>query len=175
MIGLKRGTVQLVQYDPIWKEMIEKEKKLLKSVLSDSVIAIEHIGSTSIPGIVAKPIIDISIGMKSVGDVKHVIRPLESIMYEWRQEFDDPTKQLLFVKGSEEERTHYVHVMKYNGSTWKNDLLFRDYLKNNPKWVLRYEQLKRELATKYSNNRELYTKNKPNFILQVLAVAKQIQ
>src|SRR5258708_935131 len=122
MIGLKRGIVRLLPHNPTWILIFEKEKQFLLSKLGDLIIDIQHIGSTAIPGIPAKPIIDISIGIKSMKNSKSFIKLFKKLGYEYRPDFGGPNIQLLFVKGPETLRTHYLHLMKYAGAIWKNDL-----------------------------------------------------
>lgn len=172
MIGLKRGTVKLLPHNPKWSGVFEKERKKLSKALNDLVIDIQHIGSTSIPGIPAKPIIDISIGIKSMENSKNFIKIFEDLGYEYRPDFGGPTIQLLFVKGPEEKRTHYVHLMKYNGSIWKNDLAFRDYLRKNKKRAEQYASLKKELVKKFTDNRATYTASKTKFIHETIRMSK---
>jgi len=174
MIGLKRGTVKLLPHDLTWESLFNQEKSLLIETLGDCIVGIEHIGSTSVPGIAAKPIIDIDIGIDSINDLKSVeeiallIKPLG---YVWRRQNSNPDNHI-FAKGPEECRTFYVHLVEYKGEVWNNDVLFRSYLTLNPKVAKDYENLKLSLAQKYPNIREKYTVDKKNFIIKVLKLAK---
>ena len=172
MIGLKRGIVKLLPHDKKWKTLYEREQAVLKNKLNSLVVDIQHIGSTSIFGIPAKPIIDVSLGLRKLKDAKKLIKPLATLGYEWRKGVSGPN-QWLFVKGPEEKRTHYLHVMCYNGGIWKHDILFRDYLQKNPSRAKQYRMLKEKLATKYANDRGTYTKNKAEFILETIKIAKR--
>lgn len=171
MIGLKRGTVKLLPHNPKWEELFEKEKNILSKALDGLIIDIQHIGSTSIPGIPAKPIIDISIGIKSMKNSKDFIKIFEDLGYEYRPDFGGPNTQLLFVKGPEEKRTHYIHLMRYSGSIWKNDLAFRHYLRKNKKRAKEYAYLKKELASKFADDRTHYTASKAKFIHETIRIA----
>lgn len=173
MIGLKRNRVKLSPYNPAWIVLFETEKSRLLQSLGNRVIDIQHIGSTSIPGIVAKPIIDISIGIKSMKNSRDFIPLLETLGYEYRPNFGGPNIQLLFVKGEEESRTHYLHLMKYNGEIWKDDLMFRDFLRENPKRAKEYAQLKQTLAKQFAEDRTKYTASKANFISETLKMASE--
>ncbi|MBI2514611.1 GrpB family protein [Candidatus Wolfebacteria bacterium] len=174
MIGLKRGIVKLLPHNKKWKLLFENEEKKIEKKLGDLVIDIQHIGSTSIPGIPAKPIIDISMGVRVMKDAKKLIKPLEKLGYELRREFGRPNIQTLFVKGPESKRTHYLHVMKYNGALWKNDLRFRDYLRKHPVRAKQYAELKNKLAGKHANDRGTYTKSKAKFILETIKKAQKM-
>lgn len=179
MIGLKRGTVKLVPHNSKWEELFEKEKQLFKKTFGDTILAIEHIGSTAIPGISAKPIIDINIGVESLDVAQSMKEKFEKLGYEHRPFVPGKTKddlkwQELYVKGPEEKRTHYVHVTILGNNYWKNDLLFRDFLRKNSERAKQYAELKEQLAEKYADNRETYTKNKEQFISETLEMAKKI-
>lgn len=172
MIGLKRGTVKLLPHNPRWSNAFEKEKKILLKTLNGLVVDIQHIGSTSVPGIPAKPIIDVSIGIKSMKNSRDFIKIFKNLSYEYRPDFGGPNIQLLFVKGPEEKRTHYIHLMRYNGSLWKSDLSFRDYLRTNKKRAEEYTKLKKELTGKFTNDRATYTARKADFIHETIRMAK---
>jgi GrpB-like predicted nucleotidyltransferase (UPF0157 family) len=174
MLGLKQGTVKLAPYNSKWPEAFEQEKRVLQKALNGLVLDIQHIGSRSIPGLKAKPIIDISVGIRSMKDSKKLIPLLESIGYECRADFPGgPNIQLFFAKGPGEKRTHYLHLMKFEGRIWNHDLLFRGYLRENKKRAMEYLELKSKLADKYSQDRTTYTANKAKFIKETLRLAKE--
>lgn len=178
MIGLKRGTVKLVPHNPKWAELFEEEKRLLKNTFGDTIIAIEHIGSTAIAGIPAKPIIDMNIGVESLGVARSMKEELEKLGYEHRPFVPGHTKEELkweelYVKGPETKRTHYAHVTVYGNNYWKTHLLFRDYLRENPARAQQYAQLKEELAQKYPEDRGTYTENKEPFVNKTLEMARK--
>jgi GrpB-like predicted nucleotidyltransferase (UPF0157 family) len=168
-LGLKRGTVALEQYDPEWIRAFESEKVALEKLLGDNIFDIEHIGSTSIPGLTAKPIIDMLIGMKSMTDLPKLESILERAGYEYRPNGSDEF-QALFVSGPEELRTHYLHFTEVGSSTWRDDLAFRDYLRTHPEARIEYENLKKGLAAKYKDDRVNYTASKEEFIKGILAM-----
>lgn len=172
MVGLKRGKVKLLPHNPKWSGLFEKEQKILSQALAGLIIDIQHIGSTSIPGIPAKPIIDIDIGIKSMKNSKNFIKIFEDLGYEYRPNFGGLKTQLLFVKGPEAKRTHYIHLMKYNGSIWKKDLAFRDYLRKNKEKAGKYANLKKELASKFADDRANYTAHKASFIRKAIRIVK---
>jgi len=172
MIGLARGTVKLLPYSPKWAEAFEKEKKLLSRILNRIVVDIQHIGSTSIPGIVAKPIIDIQLAVHSLPEVSEIRSKLEEVGYEYRENGSDDT-QILFVKGSEEKRTYYLHISELESSQWQNSIGFRDYLRKNPKRAEQYSNLKKDLASKYSSYRDKYTASKAKFIQETIELARK--
>jgi GrpB-like predicted nucleotidyltransferase (UPF0157 family) len=178
MIGLKRGTVKLVPHNPKWAELFEEEKQLLIKTFGDTILAIEHIGSTAIPGIPAKPIIDINVGVESLDAARNMKEKFEKLGYEHRPFVPGKTKddlkwQELYVKGPEARRTHHVHVTVLGNNYWKNDLLFRDFLRKNPERAKQYANLKEALAQKHADDRGTYTKSKEQFISETLEMAKK--
>lgn len=178
MIGLKRGTVKLVPYNPKWRELFEKEKRLLKKTFGRTIIAIEHVGSTAIPGIPAKPIIDMNISVRSLEIARNMKKKFEKLGYEYRpfkpgHTKEDLKEQELYVKGEEAKRTHHAHVTVYGSDYWNKDLLFRDYLRQNHVRAKQYADLKNKLAKRYANDRRMYTKNKEKFIDETIKIAKK--
>jgi GrpB-like predicted nucleotidyltransferase (UPF0157 family) len=171
MIGLKRGTVKLVTDNQNWAKDFEKEKTLLLKTFGEIILGIEHVGSTAIRNIKAKPIIDMCIGVKSLEVIENMNEKFEKLDY-FRREHKEG---VLFIKGPEEKRTHYAHITVFGDDNWKNYLLFRDYLNKNSYWAKEYLKIKEKLAKKYANNREMYTKNKQEFINGILKKAKKIK
>ena len=153
-------------------EREEKEKKMLQDALKDVIIDIQHVGSTAIPGLPAKPIIDIAVAVPHLSEkaVEKYIEPLRKLGYEYMKE--ERPREHLFVKGGEEKRTHYLHMVEFGDEAWKNYLLFRDYLRTHKKAVDEYARLKLELAEQFPNDRGSYTSGKEKFIEEVLGKAK---
>ena len=163
-LGLKRGTVQLEAHDKQWDEIAIFIIKTLKSILGDDVIDIQHIGSTAIPVIKAKPIIDIVVGVTNFERVMLHNEQLqkEGIFYRG----SDVEYQILYVMGDMEKdiRTHHIHVVKWNETEWKNYIHFRDCLNANENIALQYERVKEELESKYADDRVAYTNGKQEMI-----------
>ncbi len=173
-LGLKRGTVELVPHNPKWQQLFEEEKKLLTDTFGGTVIAIEHVGSTAVPGLMAKPILDMNIAVASLEVALGMKDKFEKLSYEHRPFKPGHTKeglreQELYVKGPEEKRTHHAHVITYNSNSWKNDLFFRDYLRKHKEVASEYAGLKRKLAAEYKDDRYAYTDKKREFIKMVLS------
>lgn len=167
-LGLKRGTVKLISDHEEWARLFEIEKKLLLKILGKNIIAIEHVGSTAIPGVPAKPIIDIRISIPTLDDtyIKKLISPLEKIGYTYMHNFGD---RHFFAKGPEEKRTHHISFVKENSQTdWKDVLFFRDYLRKNETARDEYSMLKQKLAKQFSEDRASYTKAKEEFIEKII-------
>jgi GrpB-like predicted nucleotidyltransferase (UPF0157 family) len=172
VIGLKRGTVRLTVHQDEWIDEAENTIKELKKLLGDTAIDIQHIGSTAIPSIHAKPIIDIVIGVRELNDIQPYIEILKEKGFVFRGE--DVSGQVLFVKGSfaKDLRTHHIHVVKWNGSKWNNYIDFRDYLNTFPEKALIYNDCKQRLAIQFSSNRKCYTEGKRKLIDTFLEEAK---
>ncbi|MBN1820133.1 MAG: GrpB family protein [Prolixibacteraceae bacterium] len=160
----------LVKYDHKWSVLYQKEKRILCGLFEESEIkSIEHIGSTAIPGIKAKPIIDILVQVaEDVPDEKIIAKiKLAGYIYIFRPE--NPPPHMMFVKGYTVNgfvgQAYHVHV-RYKGD-W-DEIFFRDYLISNPEVAKEYEILKMELAIKYKNDREAYTEAKSGFINSIL-------
>ena len=172
MIGLKRGVVELKQYNPKWKDFYNQESKEITSAISKFIVDIQHIGSTAIPNIVAKPIIDIAVAIDSLKNIEKIIKPLEEIGFTYRGEQGVPDRHL-FVKGGEECRTHHLHVTFKEHYEWKKHLVFRDYLLEHPKEARQYSKLKKRLKREYKGDRGAYTDGKTEFINRILEKAKK--
>ncbi|MDD5218473.1 MAG: GrpB family protein [Candidatus Omnitrophica bacterium] len=172
MLGLKRGTVKLCEHHDEWAELYEQEKQLLKNIFGDKIIEMEHIGSTAIPGVPAKPIIDINTAIKSLDKetVDEFIEPLQKVGYTYMHEY--PNRKF-FVKGPEEKRTHHLNLVEVGNQTdWHDKILFRDYLNSHQEARDEYGKLKLDLASKFADDRESYTKAKENFILEIIKKAR---
>ncbi len=166
-IGLKRGTVQLVPFKETWAEAFQVEKTALKSALGDNAVDIQHVGSTAIIGLTAKPIIDIAIAVPSLDIVEQLMTPLHKLGYDYTDEQGVPSRRF-FAKGPESNRTHYLHISEAN-TEYKRLVFFRDSLNRNPELCQQYESLKRTLAAKFPSDRAAYTQGKNDFIKKILA------
>lgn len=168
-IGLKKGTVKLLPHNKKWKVIFEKEKKFLLDKLGKDFIAIEHIGSTSITGIYAKPIIDIDAGVRSTKVFKKLVSSLEVLGYKQVKNKSAPNVHLVFAKGQKGLTHFYLHTVKYKGVIWNNDIFFRDYLNKHKQVARTYEKLKTKLTKRFADNRLQYTKAKQQFIKKIVA------
>ena len=168
-MGLKVGTVKLEEYNPKWKEMFNEEKENLKKIFQSLAINIEHIGSTSVEGLSSKPIIDIAVTLNKLTDFEKVKKYFEKEPYSIKK--DSVDDEILIRKGSEDNRTHFIHIMEQSSDRYKNTILFRDYIRNHIEILQEYEQLKKDLAEKYADNRPMYTASKNDFIQKVLKLS----
>jgi GrpB-like predicted nucleotidyltransferase (UPF0157 family) len=126
-------------------------------------VAIEHIGSTSVPDLCAKPIVDILVGLRELELTDEQIAAMTELGYEYLGEYG-LTGRLFFRKG--DPRTHNVHVVKHGGEHWERQLVFRDALRSDPEERLRYDAFKRRLAAE-GHSQEVYTELKTPFIRAV--------
>ncbi|MFQ5811365.1 MAG: GrpB family protein [Armatimonadota bacterium] len=163
--------MRLVPYDPGWRALFEEEKARIRASLAESALDVQHVGSTAVPGIDAKPIIDMAIGVDDPNGAEAVIRAaLESIGWELRHEAVLTGNRLFFVKG--QPRTHHLHVVERDSDVWTDMLLFRDFLLGHPDVAAQYLFFKRRLAEKFAAKREAYTRGKGPFIESALEVAR---
>lgn len=166
-LGLADDKVLLVAHDKNWNQDFKKEKELLLEFVK-SAIDIEHCGSTSIPNIPSKPIMNICISVNSADDVEGLKDQFNSAGYEYKSK--DFVDHLLFTKRNEKgESTHHVHVMSKEGTNWKKALGFRDYLLNHKDVAQEYALLKLDLAKKFPCDRRAYAEGKNPFIEKVLS------
>ena len=168
-MGLKVGTVKVEKYNPIWKEMFNQEKVNLEKAFKEVAIEIEHIGSTSVEGLSSKPIIDIAVAVKKLSDFEKVKNCFEKGPYSIKE--DSVSDEILIRKGSEENRTHFIHVMEIDSKRYQDTIIFRNYLRNDKEVLKEYEDLKNKLAEKYADDRKLYTASKNEFIQKVINAA----
>ncbi len=163
-------SVIIVSADPSWAESFEHAKAELAIALGARVIEMEHIGSTAVPGLAAKPVIDVLIGVKSLDDVAACVPILEKRGWEFPEDFNKGLEgRRFFIKRTVEgARTHHAHFVVHRGPLWEEYVAFRDALRNSDELRNRYEALKRDLAAKFHDQRELYTANKTDFVKEVL-------
>ena len=169
-MSLKNKTVLLENNYLEWQQIFESEKEILKSIFQNLAIKIEHIGSTSIEDLSAKPIVDIAVAVNHLEEVESIIREL-SKRYTIKKSYEK--EEILLINENNQVTDCLIHVMNINSERYQNTILFRDYLRSHKKEKKEYEQLKINLASKYKNNREMYTKSKNNFIKEILIKAKK--
>jgi GrpB-like predicted nucleotidyltransferase (UPF0157 family) len=163
--GLVHGTVQLAEWTPRWAELFAEEAARLRLALGDLAIAIEHYGSTSVPGLVAKPLLDILVGGPEPNDAEPYIAALAPLGYDYAAHAGVP-EHLVFGRGR--ARTHLVHVVRYGGGAWHRALAFRDALRADAGLRDVYAALKRKLAQRHGVDRSRYTADKSAFVEHVL-------
>jgi GrpB-like predicted nucleotidyltransferase (UPF0157 family) len=147
----------------------ELEKASLQVVVGSYILDIHHVGSTSIPGMLAKPIVDIAIAVANFEEARVCIQPIEALSYVYKAEFGIPHRRY-FVKGH--PRIFHVHMCEINYPEWQNLLLFRDYCCQHSDVAKEYADLKMQLATKYPHDRAAYLDGKAAFVVGVIQLAR---
>jgi GrpB-like predicted nucleotidyltransferase (UPF0157 family) len=162
------AAIDLVPYDPRWPARFEAERTLLADALQPWLMGpIEHIGSTAVPGLAAKPVIDILVPVASLAGSLGVIdalRPLAYLHHPYKAQ-----EMHWFCKPSPALRTHHLHVVELGGDAWQQRLALRDALRQDAALAARYAQLKQSLAALHRLDRDAYTQAKAPFIASVLA------
>ena len=160
---------RIVKYDQKWPAMYEEEKA--KVVAATGIVAkrVEHIGSTAVPVLGAKPIIDLMVGVLKVEAAQRQIEALEGVGYEWRGETVPGT---LYLRKAEPRRFN-LHLTKWEGKFWIDHLLFRDFLRTHPEIARQYERLKRELMARLASDPPAYNAAKSSFIESIVQQARR--
>jgi len=167
--GLISGELELVVVGPEWVARFASEQARLRAALGDDALTIEHIGSTSVPGLAAKPIMDIAVAIASYEHGHVLVSRLEAIGYRYRGENGIPRRHY-FVLGAP-RRTHHLHVLERGHPQWSRHLCFRDRLRTSPETALRYAALKRTLIAEGGGDREHYQRSKSAFIAEIADAA----
>lgn len=171
-LGLRDGALQLVPYREEWPRLYEQEAEGIRTAIGAHILDIQHVGSTAIPGMIAKPILDIAIAVESFEAAAVCIAPLEALGYRYRGENGIPRRHY-FVRGypmgspAGGPRTHHVHMVEIASTGWKDLLSFRDALRADPALAREYAELKLRLAAKHANDRSAYQDGKADFIRKV--------
>lgn len=172
MVGLPRGTVLVVAYRPEWKTLFEEEAARLRALLGAAALSVEHVGSTAVEGMDAKPLIDLLVGVRDLGEARGWIPELEAHGYEFRPDEDIPDR-LFFAKGPRAWRTHHLSLAEPSSGFYTKHLRFRDYLRAHPAACEAYRALKHGLAREFPTDRASYTEGKRAFIEHILELAEE--
>jgi GrpB-like predicted nucleotidyltransferase (UPF0157 family) len=175
------GPILILDYDPDWPSLFEAERVRLQTAIGEWALAIEHVGSTAVPGLAAKPIIDIGVALRSFEDALHCITPLFELGYQCLGEYGIPGR-IFFRKltdtpfpgqdGGGVGRTHHVHAYQQDHYEFVQQTQFRDYLRAHPETAREYEQLKRRLAREHTDMNK-YAMAKSDFVQETLAQARR--
>ena len=166
----ENAPIEVVLYDPAWPSKFEEERAVLEGLLGHWVVAdIEHVGSTAVPGLAAKPVIDIMVPVESLEASRGSIEAASHAGYlYWPYKAD---VMHWFCKPSAAHRTHHLHIIPFDSPLWFDRLRFRDALRSNSELAEQYAELKLHLAKRYRYDREAYTEGKGDFVTAVLAGA----
>lgn len=148
--------------------MAEKTIRTLQKLIPEA-RDIQHVGSTAIRSIDAKPIVDIAVALDDVQSVTSHIEELAGYGIIYRG--SDVPGQILFIIGEGNIRTHHIHIVKWRGKAWNNYIMFRDYMNSHPDKAAEYEKLKKQLASSFPDNRRAYTEGKAGFIEKIITDA----
>ena len=164
-----RSSLVVADYDEAWPALFGRERSAINGLLPQ--LAVEHIGSTSVPGLAAKPIIDIQAGAATFVEACAAVEPLRGIGWEYVGEAGIPGR-LYFRKQQDGRRTHHLHLVVDGGRGWRQTIRFRDYLRAHPEAAAEYAQIKQDLVAGVEQDVEAYTHRKSPFIRATLANAE---
>jgi GrpB-like predicted nucleotidyltransferase (UPF0157 family) len=162
--------ISIRAYDPAWQAGFQREARILTDALGSYITGgVHHIGSTAVPGLAAKPIIDIMIGVADLESSRPCIELLADLDYCYAPYRHDVMHW--FCKPTPARRTHHLHLVPTGAPRFTDVLIFRDHLRAHPDAARRYEQLKRELADRYTGDRDAYTDGKSAMVAELTAEA----
>jgi GrpB-like predicted nucleotidyltransferase (UPF0157 family) len=169
-----RGTqpIEVVDYDPSWPRRYEEERDRIAAALGDAVVAIEHVGGTAVPGLPAKPVIDIMVGVPDIERAGQAVAGLINLGYQYVPELESQLPERRYFRRGAPE-THHVHMVTMGSDFWEEHVLFRDYLRSNPQAAEEYGKLKRALANRFRFDRDAYRAGKVPFIDTVVDAARR--
>lgn len=167
MIGLRKGTVQVVAYQTAWRDLFEQERRILYQHLRHLVLDIQHVGSTAVPDLEAKPIIDIAIAVTSVARIAQCRQPLSTLGYIDRGDKGREGGYLFVKESTPNVRTHHLHMVAKDDPQWDNYLRLRDMLREDKLLRTEYAKLKHALQQEFAQDRKSYTKAKRSGDLSV--------
>jgi GrpB-like predicted nucleotidyltransferase (UPF0157 family) len=166
-------SIVIVDYDPKWPALYRVEEERIRHALGDLLVSIEHVGSTSVPGLAAKPRIDIMPGVASEEDLDRTIEPMTSLGFEYLSKYEDvmPYRRLFSRDTAGDQIACNIHTVAVGSEFWERHLLFRDYLRTHPEAADEYARMKRELAPKFTVTND-YAGAKTEFIQSIEAKAR---
>lgn len=172
--------ILVVDYDHQWTILFEQEKEEIIAALGSYLLTVEHIGSTAVPGLAAKPVIDIGVGIRSLADAPVLIPRIEKLAYVYEPALEQLLPQRRFFwKGIPTIHTYHLHLAELNNPVLVRPLQFRDYLRRHPDAAAEYASLKKELAKKCIQDMEAYVAGKTEFVenvmLQIEKDSKQLR
>jgi GrpB-like predicted nucleotidyltransferase (UPF0157 family) len=160
--------IEIHDYDPGWPARFEAERAALLAAVGGALADLEHVGSTAVPGLAAKPIIDILAGVASLADAERCIAPLAALGYAYVPAYEAAVPERRYFR----KPGFHLHMVELGGPFWDRHLLFRDYLRAHPKQALHYQQLKRVLAARCGDDPEAYTRGKGGFVQVIEELAR---
>ena len=162
--------VRIVDYDPEWPELAAAELRRIAAALGESAVRLEHVGSTAVPGLAAKPIVDLQLSVPAVEQREGYLEPLEGLGYLFVPEPESPDYHL-FAKPPGRPRSYHLHVCEAGSEHERRHVAVRDYLRANPEEAAGYEAIKRRLAERHPQDRLAYIEGKDDFVAALEARA----
>lgn len=162
--------MRLTPYRSGWRTLFAQEASRLRYALGDRLLRVEHVGSTAVEGMEAKPLIDVLAAVESLEEAGGLVPALRGLGYEYRGD-GGVAGRIFLAKGPRSRRTHHLSLVEPTGKRWRESLAFRDYLQANPVAAGEYRDLKRELARRFPGDRASYTVGKARFIERVVRSA----
>lgn len=159
-LGLEGDANRLVDYNPLWPRAFAEEAARIRAAVGPLALAIEHYGSTAVPGLRAKPILDLMIGVADIDDGLKMTAPMTALGYDYATNHGIPEHHIF---GLGTARTHLAHVVAHGGDQWRQSLRFRDRLREDARLRAAYQDLKERLARETSS-RAAYTDGKTEFV-----------
>ena len=164
--------VVLVDYDPAWPAAAAAEQGAVLAAAGEWIVAVEHVGSTAVPGMIAKPVIDLLVGLRRLADADEAVPALQAAGYAYVPEWESvmPFRRFL-CRDHRGARAAHLHVVERAHAFYEDHVRFRDALRASPEEATAYAELKRRVAQEHRNDREAYTNAKTAFVQRVLASA----
>ncbi|MYB84638.1 MAG: GrpB family protein [Chloroflexi bacterium] len=169
-LGTQDGRIEIVEYNPDWPRLFEREAAAIRESCHPWVVEVHHVGSTAVPGLAAKPVLDVMPVAAGPADALEAVSPMTSLGYRYRGE-NGIKGRLYFEKAVDGRIVAHAHMFPPGHPAIRTHLAFRDYLRTHPGAARDYERLKRELAAKHRNDREAYTDAKAAFIEGIITAA----
>jgi GrpB-like predicted nucleotidyltransferase (UPF0157 family) len=173
ILGQHKRDISIIPYQHGWVELYEREAGILREALGEKALRIEHIGSTSIPGMIAKPVIDIMVAVHSLPQAVELVSILEALGYLYRSNDTIPERMFFAKESSPEVRTHHLNLTELSSGFWVNQLAFRDYLRTHEQIAAEYGVLKQDIANRYAQTKVLDPESKTPFVARVLELAEK--
>ena len=164
--------IEVVDYDQDWPRRYAEERDRIAAAIGEAILAIEHVGGTAVPGLPAKTVIDLMVGVEDIERAGQAVAGLINLGYEYIPEFETQLPDRRYFRRGAPE-THHVHMVPVSSDYWREHLLFRDYLRSHPQAAEEYGKLKRGLAGRFPLDRDAYRAGKLPFIDTVVDAARR--
>ena len=171
LLGLESGRARLVEYQPGWVALFDQEAARIREVAGDRILAVEHVGSTAIPGMPAKPVLDVLVGIPSFARGLELLPTLAQLGYEHRPDEDIPDRHFFRKRLPDGRRTHHLSLAEPDSHHYRVQICFRDYLRTHPAVAFEYRLLKEGLAETHMLDRSSYIEGKTAFVQEILRQA----